>query len=130
MAFLRKKPIAICIAIIVSSAGLVAAQDLSGSEIKELISGKRVDLSARGFSVPLRYATNGSVTGDVSGISAARLLTPSETGKWWTDANRMCQQWPTWYDGKTFCFQIEKTGENAIAWTRDDGFSGTAKISD
>ena len=106
-----------------------AAQDLSGSEIKKLISGEQVYLSTPfGVELPLNYKTNGEVTGNVSGISAASMFTPKETGKWWIEGARLCQQWPTWYKGRKFCFTIQQTGENTISWLRDDGASGTARI--
>ena len=105
------------------------AEPLSGDAVKKLVGGKRVYLSTPyGVELPLQYRTNGSVRGDVSGISIASMFTPRETGKWWIAGNQLCQQWPTWYDGRKFCFTIEPRGENAISWQRDDGMTGTARI--
>lgn len=105
------------------------ADDLSGAEIKKLISGEKVFLSTPfGGELPLSYRTNGQVSGDVSGISAASMFAPKEIGKWWIEGNRLCQQWPTWYKGRQFCFTIVKTGDSTITWLRDDGTSGTARI--
>lgn len=105
------------------------SEDLSGPEVKALIEGKTVYLSTPfGVSLPLNYRAGGVVSGDVSGISAASMFAPKEDGKWWIQGNSMCQQWPTWYKGKQFCFTIQKTGDNKISWLRDDGTSGTATI--
>ena len=105
------------------------AQDLSGPEIKKLISGEHVFLSTPfGVELPLNYKTNGEVAGNVSGISAASMFTPKETGKWWIQGKQLCQQWPSWYKGRQFCFTIQKTGKSTISWLRDDGASGTARI--
>ena len=110
-----------------SSAG---ANPLSGDEIRSLIQDRTVHLSTPyGVTLPLRYAANGEVTGDISGITLARMFAPRETGSWWVEDNRMCQQWPNWYDGETHCFTIQSTGENMINWRRNDGLEGTARIS-
>ena len=105
------------------------AQSLSGADIRELISGQRVYLSTPfGVELPLIYQSNGTVIGNISGISIARMFAPREAGKWWIQGNVLCQKWPTWYDGKQFCFAVRKIGINRIAWLRDDGTAGTARI--
>lgn len=115
--------------IVLTSFASASAQALEGAAIEELIADKRVLLSTPyGLRLPLRYQSDGNVTGDISGFSMASMFAPSETGRWWTEDNRMCQQFPTWYDGATFCFTIERTGEDSIIWERDDGLEGTATI--
>jgi hypothetical protein len=105
------------------------AGPLSGEEIKSLIGGKRVYLSTPlRIELPLYYKSNGTVVGNISGFSMARMFTPSEAGRWWIEGAQMCQKWPTWYKGKQFCFTISKIDESKIAWTRDDNYSGTARI--
>ena len=71
---------------------------------------------------------NGAVSGDGSALGLGKFMAPKETGKWWVDGANLCQQWPTWYDGKATCFTIEKTGDSSLNWVRDDGKSGTARI--
>jgi hypothetical protein len=105
------------------------AGELSGPEIRELISGEKVRLSTPfGIALPLQYRQDGVVVGDVSGFSAARMLAPREEGRWWISGNSLCQKWPSWYDGRQFCFKITSLGAKKIAWLRDDGASGTARI--
>ena len=112
------------------SIAAASAEQLSANGIREAVIGKRVDLrTPYGLSLPLRYESNGTVVGDISGFSMARMFAPRETGKWWIDGNRLCQQWPSWYDGQTFCFTITRTGDSTISWLRDDGYQGTARIS-
>ncbi|MCO6390426.1 hypothetical protein GTW25_05220 [Aliihoeflea aestuarii] len=119
----------LAISIVLTSLVPASAQTLDGAGIEEIITDKRVLLSTPyGLRLPLRYESDGSVTGDISGFSMASMFTPSETGRWWTEEDSMCQQFPTWYDGATFCFTIEKTGEDAIIWKRNDGLEGTATI--
>lgn len=107
-----------------------AAANLAADDIRALVAGRTVFLSTPlGMELPLLYRKDGSVSGDVSGFSAASMFAPEETGRWWVTGNRLCQKWPTWYDGKQFCFTIERMGEAKIRWVRDDGFSGTARIA-
>lgn len=111
------------------SAEQASAQTLSGAEIKSLISGRTVKLSTPfGVALPLFYAKDGVVSGDISGITAASLFAPKEKGKWWITGNSMCQQWPSWYDGRRFCFEITSINSEKIKWSRDDGATGTAVV--
>lgn len=106
------------------------AEQLGGPEIRNLITGKTVRLSTPlGISLPLRYGSNGVVAGDISGFSMASMFAPKEEGRWWIDKDRLCQKWPSWYKGRTFCFTIKKLDTNRISWLRDDGASGTAVIA-
>jgi len=119
-------------AILIGAIGVLpaAANQLSGPEIKKLVGGKRVYLATPyGAEFPLHYRSNGTVTGDASGFTLASMLAPKETGKWWVDGQKLCQKWPTWYKGKTICFTIRQTGDSSLAWVRDDGLKGTARIA-
>ena len=118
--------------LIVMAIGLVqvAAEPLSGDAIRAMVSGKNVYLSTPyGLEFPLRYNTDGTVSGDASGFSMAKMLAPKETGSWWVRGPKLCQKWKSWHDGKTLCFTIIKTGKSTISWKRDDGLAGTARIT-
>ena len=105
------------------------AEPMSGAEIREKIGGELVRLSTPyGITLPLVYRDDGVVAGDISGFSVGAMLAPSEEGRWWVKDDRLCQKWPSWYDGRTYCFTITLLGPNKIAWTRDDGLSGTATM--
>ena len=109
-----------------------AANDetLAGQELKSFINGKRVYLRIPlGGEFPLYYQSNGSVSGDGSALGLGKYFAPKETGRWFVDGSKLCQQFPTWYKGKVSCFRIYKTGETTLRWTRDDGYSGRARIS-
>jgi len=111
-------------------AASAAGNSLEGKEIRSLIGGKTVFLSTGyGFSLPLHYDLDGDVTGDGRGTMLGRFFAPKETGKWWVESDLLCQKWPSWYDGRTFCFSLRQTGRQTIEWRRDDGYSGTALIS-
>ena len=81
-----------------------------------------------GGEFPLNYKRSGVVTGDGTALGLGKFFAPKESGRWWVKGENLCQQWPTWYDGKTTCFQIRKTGERSLNWVRDDGRSGKARI--
>jgi hypothetical protein len=109
--FRRKLSLAIVLAGCAPAMPATAAE-LSGPEIRELISGEKVRLSTPfGIALPLQYRQD-----------------PREEGRWWISGNSLCQKWPSWYDGRQFCFKITSLGANKIAWLRDDGASGTARI--
>ncbi len=119
------------VCVIAFSATAAHAAPLSGEEIKTLIGGKQVYLSTPlRIELPLIYRRDGTVSGNLSGFSIARMFAPKETGRWWVEGSKMCQKFPTWYKGRQFCFTISKIGEAKIAWTRDDSYSGTARVVD
>ena len=115
--------------IVMSTFSFAQAEELSGEKISELITDKKVVLATTWGSFPLRYDSSQEVTGDGSGVGLSRFFAPKETGKWWVASDELCQQFPTWYKGRSFCFKISQTGPNKIKWVREDGFAGTAVIS-
>ena len=105
------------------------AEQLSGSELKQFVNGKRVYLATPfGGEFPLNYKRSGVVTGDGSALGLGKFFAPKENGRWWVKGENLCQQWPSWYDGKATCFRIKKTGDRSLDWVRDDGRSGKARI--
>lgn len=118
-----------CTALFVGSAPALS-NELSGQEIKQTIAGKKVYLATKwGVEFPLTYKNNGRVTGDGTATGLGKYFAPKETGKWWVQGNQMCQQFPTWYDGRAFCFRLEEAGGKTLIWKRNDGASGKARIS-
>ena len=108
---------------------IASDQPLAGSQLKQLVNGKRIYLKIPlGGEFPLYYQTNGRVTGDGSKTGLGRYFAPKETGKWFVEGTKLCQQFPTWYKGRVNCFTIQKTGATSLRWKRDDGYSGRARI--
>ncbi|MGL4489363.1 MAG: hypothetical protein ACRCU5_07960 [Rhizobiaceae bacterium] len=114
---------------LIAACGSASAQEITGSKIPETIGDKKVTLITMGFRFPLFYASSGAVSGDGSAVGLSKYFNPKETGKWWVQGDQLCQKFPTWYKGKTFCFTLKSSGKNRLQWTRDDGFSGRALIS-
>lgn len=105
------------------------AEALSGEKLKSFISGKRIYLAVPlGGEIPLNYRPGGTVDGSGEAAGLGRYMTPKDRGRWWVSGNRLCQKWQQWYDGRTFCFTVNKLAENRIRWVRDDGKSGVARL--
>lgn len=106
------------------------ASNMSEDEIRNSITNKKVLLETRfGVEFPLFYHADGSVTGDGTGTGLGQYFAPKETGKWWTQSNKLCQQFPTWNKGQIVCFKLENLGNKTLIWRQDNGRSGRAKIS-
>ena len=108
----------------------LAADNLSGDGLRKAIVGKRIFLAAPVGEFPLNYRANGTVDGTGEALGLGKFLAPTDSGKWWIEGEKLCQKWQKWYDGKPFCFTVRETGERKIAWVRDDGYSGTARVVD
>lgn len=104
-------------------------QALQGKEINQAIKDRRIYLRVPfGGEFPLHYKANGQVDGSGEAVGLGRWFRPSDTGRWWVDGSNLCQQWQTWYNGRVFCFQLQKMEADSIKWLRDDGYSGIARI--
>jgi len=113
------------------SVSAVAAENLKGDALREAVAGKAIYLATPfGGEFPLNYRRNGVVDGSGKAIGLGRWMQPTDSGSWWIDGEKLCQKWRSWYDGRRFCFTVKSTGPKRIAWTRDDGLSGAARVED
>ncbi len=104
---------------------------LSGSAITERVKGKRIYIEVPfGGEIPLYYRADGYVDGSGEAVGLGRYLAPTDSGKWWVEDNRLCQQWTKWYDGRIFCFTLEPLADTQLYWRRDDGEEGTARLGE
>ena len=118
-------------AVSLPAAALAAeATELAGEELRQAIIGKTVYLNISGFELPIRYAANGRMRGTMGAVAAsfARGDGASDSGKWWVENDQLCQKWTSWMDGQTYCYKLTLNG-NKVTWVRNDGHSGTARIS-
>jgi hypothetical protein len=121
-------------AILTSSAARAVTESengekLLGPSINQTVAGRRIYLSVPfGGEFPLYYQKDGRVDGSGEAIGLGKFLSPTDSGKWWVENNRLCQKWSQWYDGKVFCFTLEKLPDNKLIWRRDDGEEGVARI--
>jgi hypothetical protein len=111
--------------------GVLLSIVLAEGEIRRDIIGKTIFLATPlGGELPLNYHTSGMVDGSGQAIGLGKFFKPNDEGKWWIDANRLCQKFHTWYDGAPMCFQLETAGPGKVKWTRDNGETGVARIGD
>jgi hypothetical protein len=117
------------------SGSVTAAQaqgrELSGDELRELVTGRTVYLSTPlGGELPLNYRRNGTVDGNGQAIGLGRFFAPRDSGRWFIAGNRLCQQFQNWYNGERLCFTVTLLGNNRIRWVRDNGERGLARVQD
>jgi len=114
-----------------AEAPVVEANSLTEDQLRETIIGKTIYLTISGFELPIYYKSNGRMTGSMGQVAAAfsRGDGSHDSGRWWIEANQLCQRWTSWMDGQTNCYKITRQS-NLITWIRQDGVSGTARIED
>lgn len=129
---LTMSPAAILAAAILSF-GVVAhasAAPMSANDLKTTVIGKRIFLKIPlGGEFPLYYKPDGQVEGKSPNGLLARLDPKTDTGRWWVKGDSLCQKWSIWYDQKSYCFTLESSGPSTLNWVREDGLSGTARVS-
>lgn len=123
------RKLVLAVAALAAAASPALADTLSGAEIRDTVRGRRIYLATPlGGEFPLYYRADGRVDGSGEAIGLGRMMRPKDSGRWWVDGSRLCQQWTEWYDGRVHCFTLARTGPRSLAWTRSDGLSGTARI--
>ena len=107
-----------------------ASKILSGSKLKEAVSGKTIYLMTPiGAEIPIRYQPNGTMTGRISAsLAALGGEKASDSGRWWVVREQLCQQWNSWSDSRSHCYKLRTDG-GKVTWRRNDGETGTARIA-
>lgn len=105
-----------------------AAGDLSGKDIKPLVTGATVEIDTPlGKRIPVRYHADGRLTGE-AGELASYLGSASDKGRWWVQADELCLKWQKWLNGEPQCLRLSTEGSK-IRWRDQSGYSGTAVIA-
>jgi hypothetical protein len=126
---LLKIAIVILSATISSLATAAEATQMKEADIRSLIIGKTIYLAApMGGEFPLNYHPSGQVDGSGKALGLGKFIQPTDKGRWWIKADKLCQQFKVWYDGTPMCFDLTETGEGKVKWVRDNGETGTARI--
>jgi len=100
---------------------------LDGKELRILLAGKTIHISAPFGSVPVRYSAGGTMSAN-SKAMLAFAGSAKDNGTWRISGNQFCQRWNVWYKGKEQRFSVSKTG-NRVQWRSNDGYTGTAYAS-
>jgi hypothetical protein len=127
-----RKSLVIGAAILLAGAANASAnQEPAGGQLRSMISGKTIYLQTPiGAEVPVRYMANGTITGSVS-VHLAALggeKVSKDVGRWWVRSSQLCQRWNNWSNGQAFCYKLSIDGSK-VSWVRNDGTSGTARLS-
>ena len=105
---------------------LAEPSKLTGEALRQAVSGRTVLIATAIGSLPIRYKSNGTMTGQAPAIVAS-LGTERDRGRWWIADDRLCQRWYRWLAAKRYCFKLQHV-RGIVHWLRDDGLSGTATI--
>jgi len=105
---------------------LAEPSKLTGEALRQAVSGRTVLIATAIGSLPIRYKSNGTMTGQAPAFVAS-LGTERDRGRWWIADDRLCQRWYLWLAAKRYCFKLQHV-RGIVHWLRDDGLSGTATI--
>lgn len=107
----------------------LADEPMKAADIQRDIIGRRIYLAAPlGGELPLHYQRGGAVDGSGEAVGLGKWLKPKDSGKWWIAGDKLCQQFTSWYDGKRMCFDLTRKTGSSVAWRRDNGETGVARI--
>ncbi len=116
----------------IAASGLAAAAEatqMKEADIRSQIIGRTIYLAApMGGEFPLNYRTSGVVDGSGKALGIGKFIQPTDSGRWWIQSDKLCQQFKVWYDGSKMCFDLTDAGPNKVKWIRDNGESGIARI--
>jgi hypothetical protein len=110
----------------VEGRALAEGSKLEGETLRQAVSGRTVLIATPIGSFPIRYKSNGTMTGRAL-AAVENLKIERDGGRWWIADDRLCQRWHQWLDAKQYCFKLQRAG-TIVHWLRDDGLSGTAII--
>ncbi len=102
---------------------------LAGVELQSAVSGKTVYVQSPLGEIPIRYHANGTLHGATELAVFDGESQTADSGKWWVKETSLCMQWHNWMHGRPHCFTMHKLRGTMVAWRRDDGKSGTARLS-
>lgn len=119
-----------CLGFAASGLAATAAENqLKEADIRDQIIGRTIYLAApMGGEFPLNYRTSGEVDGSGKALGLGKFIQPTDSGRWWIQADKLCQQFKVWYDGSKMCFELTEAGDNKVKWVRDNGETGVARI--
>jgi len=119
--------IIVSVVLLSAAQGALAAEgEPKGQELRKIVSGRTIELNTPLGGLPISYRMDGTMRGKAESL-AAYTGSIQDSGIWWIAANKLCQRWQKWLDGKSYCFTLQQQGR-AVQWTRNDGLTGTATI--
>jgi len=112
---------------VIMATGAAAAETVADAQSpRKIVSGRTIELDTPLGGLPISYRMDGTMRGKAENL-AYYTGSSEDSGFWWIAANKLCQRWQKWLDGKSYCFTLQQRGR-AVQWTRNDGMTGTATI--
>ena len=103
---------------------------LSGDTIKSTMTGATLELDTPlGTTIPMRFTSDGLVSGEATGTVATFLGGERDRGRWWVDNHQLCVKWFKWFDAQPQCLVLRQQGSR-IFWQAQDGKNGSATIAE
>lgn len=98
------------------------------AQIQSTVAGATLELDTPiGSVLPVMFGDDGALSGNAGSRLSFFLGSSSDQGRWWIANDRLCYQWRVWFRGEKNCMKLRVDGAR-VAWTRDDGETGTATI--
>lgn len=122
------KPVSATLAVCLSlSSSFAAVGTLPAAEIRKLVTGATVEIDAPlGNKLPVEYAQDGRLAGQARGL-ASHLGSASDKGRWWVEADKLCQLWERWFNAEPQCLELQKEA-GRIRWRDSRGNTGMATV--
>lgn len=103
-----------------------AADTLNGTQLKALLSGRTIYVSAPFGALPISYHPSGTMTARSKAMAALSGGITEDSGTWRIAGNQFCQRWKIWRSGTEQCFSVMRVG-STLRWASNDGMTGTAR---
>jgi hypothetical protein len=103
-----------------------AADNLKGSQLRALLAGKTIYVSAPFGALPIRYNPGGTMVARSKAMGVYSGGISEDHGTWHIAGDQFCQRWKVWHGGQEQCFSVMRTG-STLRWASNDGMTGTAR---
>ena len=92
---------------------------LDNQKIAQHYAGRAVYLRWQGADFTLIFSEDGRLDGKTDVVS--------DSGRWWTDDDKMCRQWRRWHENRVVCHPVVAKGELHV-WHLLDGSIVTVRM--
>jgi hypothetical protein len=114
------------LAVVLGHGTAFGAEQLEGDALRKAVAGKTIDLQTPLGGLPIKFRTDGTMHSKTIQLAHYTGST-QDTGIWWVAANKLCQRWERWLEGRSYCFTLRQSGRQ-VQWTRSDGLTGVATV--
>ncbi len=92
------------------------AQELSGAELRMLLTGKVATGTTDGINdITVEFTADGRLTGRAQTV----LIVDEDTGVWEIEGDELCVTWTSWADAERTCLHVEQHGDRYESFNSD-----------